>query len=98
MSIVQLQHTLFNLLPQLSEGQFRKLMEFVNSMLAVQQPQPVPKPSTANKRDIKVIADESSQLEMTDIYMALPSANSFEVKVKVVAVTSMAPITISSLT
>lgn len=91
MSILQLQHTLYNLLPQLDEVQLRKLMAFVQSLLPAQKQQPAPKPAAGGKREVKVIADDAFDLEADEIYLAVPFSKTYQVSAKVVAVEKLKP-------
>jgi len=91
MSSLQLQNMLYKVLPQLNEGQLRKVVAYIQSLLAAQKLMPAPHPAAGNKRELRVIADESFDLEMAEIHVALPFSKTFQVKTKVVAVEKLKP-------
>jgi hypothetical protein len=82
MSSVQLQHAIFSALPQLSESQLGKLVEFINSMLAIQKPQAVIKAVPGKMRKIKIFTDDSFDLEQDGVYAELPFHKTFVVQAK----------------
>ena len=94
MSSLQLQNTIFRILPKLTESQLNKLVEFINTMLAVQKPRKVIKPAPEKMRSVKIFTDESFDLEQDEIHTKLPFHSTFIVQAKVIAVEKPKPVII----
>ena len=82
MSRLELQHAIFSVLPQLSELQQIKLLEFINAMLSIKKPQKEYKTPLAKMRQVQVIIDESFDYEPVEIPPGLLSKNAFITTVK----------------
>ena len=91
MSRLELQHAFFSVLPQLSEIQQTKLLDFINALLSIKGPQKETKTPLAKIRQVQVITDESFDYEQVETPAGLLSKNTFAATVKVGKVEKLKP-------
>jgi hypothetical protein len=92
MSSVHLHRAIFSALPQLSEVQQIRLLEFIQSLLSTSKQPVAKKTKPVVMREIKVLADETFSLEEADFHVSLPFSKTFVVKVNVGAVEKLKPV------
>jgi hypothetical protein len=91
MNRLEIQHAIFNTLPQLSEVQLIKLLDFINDLLSIKKSKKENKSPLPGKHQVKILTDESFDLALVGFPPVLLSKNTFITTVKVSKVEKLKP-------